>query len=162
MANNTLWVHGNAAHFQDTSGVTDIQYTGPGLSGTFAVDGSAWVHIPLAMPVEFDDEQVELVAVHVQLQLGDIDVGEVAIYDGPNRIMKTSGQSDVYIFAPPKKVSYGVGISLQLSLSHGPDDNHQKPQTPVINAAGIEYTTPTVLTKNPNPTTNPGQGQSAT
>jgi hypothetical protein len=159
MTNNTLWVHGNAAHFQDTTGVTKIEYTGPGLIGTFAIDAKGWVHIPLPTPVELDDEQVEIVAVHVQMGLGVVDVGEVAIYDGPNRILKTSGYSDVYGFSPAKPIQYGVGISFQLSWEHGADDQKAQAQEIIINAAGIEYTTPTVYTEGPNTPTKPVQGQ---
>jgi hypothetical protein len=139
MTNNTLWVHGNAAQIQAPSGVTAISYGGPGLTGTFALDGSAWVHIPLPTPTILSSEQAELVAVHVQLELGDATIDNVVIYDGPNAIFSSHGLSTVYTLPSPKKISYGVGISLHVLLQHGPDDNNPKPQAVVINAAGGEY-----------------------
>src|ERR1700761_5252680 len=157
MANNTIWAHGNAASFQVTSGVTDIQYTGPGLQGTFAISGSAWLHIPLPTPVEFANVQNEVVAVHVLCDFGILDVKSVVIYDGSTPILSTSGQNSVYALPSPKKISHGISISIELTLEHGPDDAHRPPQIFTINGAGLEYTAPVVLTKEGNAPSIPVQ-----
>jgi hypothetical protein len=148
----TLWVHGNAAQVQYPTELTDIAYTGHGLTATIAAHKSGWIHIPIPSPeIESVPRLTEVIG---NFSISDGHMDELSIYDGGNRIHHESGlDGDSYLhiqLTSPHDVSEGIGLSLHFEYGGDPSIDNLAQTITITSAAGV-YDFKIVATKSANP-----------
>jgi hypothetical protein len=109
----TLGVHGNAAQIQHPTTLSDVVYSGLGLTATLKAGTSGWIHLPFPSPdIELVPRLTSLV-LNFSLSLGYID--ELSIYDGDQRIHHennvNSGGYLILHLSTPLDVTQGLSLS---------------------------------------------------
>jgi uncharacterized protein DUF6623 len=153
MLRQASWTHGNSLTVETPPNLASIVHIGWGTILRFIPGKSSWCHIPIPTPVIMNDirAKVQKMFLLFNCKIGDGEIRNIHIYDGPNRIFvkdgihlsgdHSLGLDGVNTVTLPSlhEVLWGMSISFFFQAAQGIDSTIPPPML-TITTAGADFT----------------------